>query len=55
MKELSSLLGYRKEIKVVDVTLRDGGLVNDFFFEDDFVKSLYMNPISFADNKRVPV
>ena len=45
MKELSSLLGYRKEIKVVDVTLRDGGLVNDFFFEDDFVKSLYMTNI----------
>ncbi|MBR5376317.1 MAG: aldolase catalytic domain-containing protein [Lachnospiraceae bacterium] len=45
MKELSSLLGYRKEIKVMDVTLRDGGLVNDFFFEDDFVKSLYMTNI----------
>ena len=28
-------------IKVVDATLRDGGLVNDFFFEDSFVKALY--------------
>ncbi len=28
-------------IKVVDATLRDGGLVNDFFFDDDFVKALY--------------
>ncbi len=45
MKELSSLLGYRKEIKVVDATLRDGGLVNDFFFDDEFVKSLYMTNI----------
>ncbi|MBO6111902.1 MAG: aldolase catalytic domain-containing protein [Lachnospiraceae bacterium] len=45
MKELSKLLGYRKEIKVVDATLRDGGLVNDFFFDDDFVKHLYATNI----------
>ena len=28
-------------IKVFDATLRDGGLVNDFFFNDKFVKALY--------------
>lgn len=28
-------------IKVVDATLRDGGLVNDFFFDDKFVNALY--------------
>lgn len=28
-------------IKVIDATLRDGGLVNDFFFDDGFVKALY--------------
>lgn len=28
-------------IKVVDATLRDGGLVNDFYFSDEFVKKLY--------------
>ena len=28
-------------IKVVDATLRDGGLVNDFYFDDAFVKALY--------------
>ena len=28
-------------LKVVDATLRDGGLVNDFFFDDRFVKALY--------------
>ncbi len=28
-------------IKVVDATLRDGGLVNDFRFDDDFVRALY--------------
>jgi len=41
MKELQNLLGFRESIKVLDATLRDGGLVNDFFFEDDFVKALY--------------
>ena len=40
-KELSKLMGFRPEIKVVDATLRDGGLVNDFNFTDDFVKALY--------------
>lgn len=28
-------------IKIVDATLRDGGLVNDFYFSDEFVKALY--------------
>ena len=28
-------------LKIVDVTLRDGGLVNDFFFDDAFAKQLY--------------
>ncbi len=32
---------YRPDIKVLDATIRDGGLVNDFFFEDSFVKNLY--------------
>ncbi|MBQ6230531.1 MAG: aldolase catalytic domain-containing protein [Eubacterium sp.] len=41
MKELSKLLGYRSSIKVLDATMRDGGLVNDFYFTDEFVKDLY--------------
>lgn len=41
MKELENLMGYRPEIKVVDATLRDGGLVNDFYFPEDFAKELY--------------
>lgn len=41
MKEVSALLNYRPEIKVVDATLRDGGLVNDFYFPKGFEKSLY--------------
>lgn len=42
MKEVSKLLGYRESIRVVDATLRDGGLVNDFYFTDEFVKNLYL-------------
>ena len=41
MKEISKLLDFRPDIKVVDATLRDGGLVNDFAFPDEFVKALY--------------
>lgn len=40
-KELQQLMDYRKNIRVVDATLRDGGLVNDFYFDDDFVRALY--------------
>lgn len=36
-----TLMSYTPEIKVLDCTLRDGGLVNDFFFPDEFVKELY--------------
>lgn len=42
MKDVSKLMGYRADIKVLDATLRDGGLVNDFRFSDDFVKALYL-------------
>lgn len=41
MKELSNLMGFRPSIKVVDATLRDGGLVNDFYFPEGFEKALY--------------
>ncbi|MBR1616128.1 MAG: nucleoid-structuring protein H-NS, partial [Treponema sp.] len=41
MKEISKLIDYRKDIKVVDATLRDGGLVNDFYFPEGFAKALY--------------
>lgn len=40
MSERNLLASY-KEIRVVDATLRDGGLCNDFKFTDDFVKDLY--------------
>ncbi len=41
MKDLANLMTYRSDVRVVDATLRDGGLVNDFYFTDDFVKTLY--------------
>ena len=41
MKEIEKLIEFRESIKVVDATLRDGGLVNDFYFSDEFVKALY--------------
>ena len=32
---------FRKEIKVLDCTIRDGGLINNYQFTDDFVKACY--------------
>lgn len=40
-KKKGSLLTYRPDIKVVDATIRDGGLVNDFKFSEDFIRDLY--------------
>lgn len=45
MKEVSKLLDYRPSVTVLDATLRDGGLVNDFYFTDEFVKALYRTNI----------
>lgn len=41
MKDVSKLVGFRPSIKIVDATLRDGGLVNDFRFPKGFEKVLY--------------
>ena len=41
MKDITEMMNYRSSIKVVDATLRDGGLVNDFYFAPDFAKLLY--------------
>ena len=37
-----SLLSVREDVRVLDCTMRDGGLVNNFEFTDDFVKDLYL-------------
>jgi len=36
-----TMLTVRKDIKVFDCTIRDGGLVNNFRFSDEFVKGVY--------------
>lgn len=36
-----NIMSVRKDIKVVDATIRDGGLCNNFEFTDEFVKELY--------------
>lgn len=41
MEQKGELVSYRPDIKVVDCTLRDGGLVNNFEFSDEFVRGLY--------------
>lgn len=37
-----SLVSFRPDIKVLDATLRDGGLVNNFEFTDEFARDLYL-------------
>lgn len=41
IEKRGSFLSYRTDVKVLDCTIRDGGLVNNFDFNDDFVKNLY--------------
>lgn len=45
MGKKGEIMSFRPDIKVLDATLRDGGLVNNFFFTDDFVKRLYKSNI----------
>lgn len=41
MGKKGELVSFRPDIKVLDATIRDGGLVNNFYFEDSFIRSLY--------------
>ena len=41
MAQRGDLMTVRADIRVLDATLRDGGLVNNFHFTDDFVNALY--------------
>ena len=41
MAQKGNLLSVRQDIRVVDATIRDGGLCNDFRFSDEFVRDLY--------------
>ena len=40
-----NLMGVRDDIKVLDATIRDGGLCNNFEFTDEFVTELYKTNI----------
>lgn len=41
MPRKGNLMGVREDIKVLDATIRDGGLCNNFNFSDEFVSDLY--------------
>lgn len=41
-KDNRTLMSYAPDIRVLDCTLRDGGLSNDFHFTDEFVRDLYL-------------
>lgn len=39
--ENNTLVDFRRDIRILDATIRDGGIVNNFAFSDEFVKRLY--------------
>ena len=41
MTDKAPWITYRPELKVLDCTVRDGGLINNHLFTDDLVKSVY--------------
>ncbi len=41
MEEKGNLQTYKSDVKILDATLRDGGIVNNFYFLDEFVSALY--------------
>ena len=41
MAQKGDLMTARSDIRVLDATIRDGGLVNNFMFSDDFITVPY--------------
>ena len=41
LRDAKGWISYRPAIKVLDCSIRDGGLMNDHKFEDEFVKAIY--------------
>lgn len=41
MSQKGDLMTARSDIRVLDATIRDGGLVNNFMFTDEFINALY--------------
>ncbi|MBQ9375069.1 MAG: aldolase catalytic domain-containing protein [Ruminococcus sp.] len=43
---LKDLMAFRPDIKLFDATIRDGGLVNNFGFTDEFIRDLYKTNVA---------
>ena len=41
LEKKGTILSVREDLKVFDCTIRDGGLVNNFYFSDEFVRAHY--------------
>ena len=41
----NNLIAFRRDIRILDATIRDGGLVNNFNFSDEFVRTLYLKNV----------
>ena len=41
MAQKGDLMTVRPDIRVLDATIRDGGLVNNFMFTDEFIKGAF--------------
>ncbi len=41
LKKKGTMLSVREDLRILDCTIRDGGLVNKFHFTDDFVRGVY--------------
>ena len=41
MAQKGDLMSVRSDIQILDATIRDGGLVNNFDFSEDFINALY--------------
>ena len=41
MAETAAWITYRPELKVLDCTIRDGGLINNHQFTDELVRAVY--------------
>jgi 4-hydroxy 2-oxovalerate aldolase len=46
MEKKGNLLSVREDVRVLDATIRDGGLVNNFRFTDEFIRKLYETNIA---------
>ncbi len=40
-RPMGKWVSYRPEIKILDCTIRDGGLMNNHLFDDEIVKAVY--------------